>query len=385
MEFLNKIFPSPPKLVPQPNFSPQNYEKAGEFSHFKYDPKIHLDIQLPEHVINLNFETFYMKNKDLNHIQDYLEFKEFLMPGLAFTSPFKVFSEEGVRILKEIAEISKKIPQVNFYTARHPWRIRGIGYMCDFIRDLNECPILAKLGSLFADSPLTPFTYFNYSHFNLGVPGSGKKVDKWHLDSIDFVLVAVLSDCENMIGGDLQVLKKDREWSAIEILNAQSDDYTPDEIMTVKYPGPGYAVFMQGSHIFHHVTAVKEGKEPRLSLIHSYMVSNCFEANSIKFSTFRGIDPDHVSFMEFARLVAWRSSEMLDELINKTDFDEARKEERKNDGSKGVKKALNILKGAIDELQNGYSLLNGDKDDTIGYIDPDTKKIRGYQNENLDN
>ncbi|CAF0788546.1 unnamed protein product [Brachionus calyciflorus] len=384
MDFLDKIFPKEIKIAPRPNYSPENYNKLAEFEKFKYDANIHLDIHLPDYVINLKFETLYMKDIDLNKNEDYLRFRKFLEPGLAFTAPFKVFSEEGVKVLREIVEISKSIPQVNFFTKRHPWRIRGIGYMSDFIRDLNECQKLAKLASLFAGTSLSPFTYFNYSHFNIGVPGSGKKVDHWHLDSVGFVMVAILSDCENMKGGDLQVLKRDRDWSAIDLLNSQNDDYTPEEILTVKYPGPGYAVFMQGSHIFHHVTSVKEATEPRISLIHSYMVSNCFEEDSTKFSTFKGLDPEHISFMEFARLFAWRSSEMLDELINRTDFDEANSQDRKNDRSKGKEKALSIFKMAIDELTNAYSLLNGEKDDTIGYIDPETKQFRGYDNEKVD-
>ncbi|CAF0732447.1 unnamed protein product [Brachionus calyciflorus] len=376
MEFLDKIFPSQIKIAPRPNYSPENYQKLAEFEKFNYDPNIHL----PEYVINLKFETLYMKDIDLNKDEGYLKFRNFLKPGLAFTAPFKAFSEEGVKVLREIVEISKSIPQVNFHTKRQPWNIRGLGYMSDFIRDLNECQKLAKLASLFAGTNLSPFTYFNYSHINIGVPGSGKKVDQWHLDSVGFVIVTVLSDCENMKGGDLQVLKRDRDWSAIDLLNSQSDDYTPEEIFTVKYPGPGFAVFMQGSHIFHHVTSVKEATEPRISLIQSFMVSNCFEEDSTKFSTFKGGDPEHVSYTEFARLYAWRSKEMLDELINRTDYDEANKEERKNDGSRGKQKALKIFKMAIDELTNAYSLLNGEKDDTIGYIDDKTNQITGYDN-----
>jgi len=34
-----------------------------------------------------------------------------------------------------------------------------------------------------------------------------KDVDKWHFDSVDFVMVVILSDMEGMVGGELAVLK----------------------------------------------------------------------------------------------------------------------------------------------------------------------------------
>lgn len=46
----------------------------------------------------------------------------------------------------------------------------------------------------------------NYSHINIGEPNSGLPVDRWHIDSVDFVLICLLSDPEGMEGGELQVV-----------------------------------------------------------------------------------------------------------------------------------------------------------------------------------
>ncbi len=35
----------------------------------------------------------------------------------------------------------------------------------------------------------------NYSHINIGVIGSDKPVDQWHVDSVDYVLI-VVNNCE---------------------------------------------------------------------------------------------------------------------------------------------------------------------------------------------
>ena len=39
---------------------------------------------------------------------------------------------------------------------------------------------------------------------NFGKPGGGADVDKWHFDSVDYVLVIILSDIEDMVGGNLE-------------------------------------------------------------------------------------------------------------------------------------------------------------------------------------
>lgn len=42
---------------------------------------------------------------------------------------------------------------------------------------------------------------------NFGKAGVNASVDKWHFDSVDYVLVVILSDIEDMVGGELEVLR----------------------------------------------------------------------------------------------------------------------------------------------------------------------------------
>ena len=89
------------------------------------------------------------------------------------------------------------------------------------------------------------------------------------MDSVGYVLVVLMSDTTDMVGGQLQVLTRDRSENAVEILNSQTDSYTPSEILTVEYGQAGRGVFMQGSHIFHQVNSVESGPRPRISLVNS--------------------------------------------------------------------------------------------------------------------
>jgi hypothetical protein len=47
------------------------------------------------------------------------------------------------------------------------------------------------------------------AHINFGKIDPNYEADKWHFDSVDYVLVIVLSDVEGMDGGNLEVLNMD--------------------------------------------------------------------------------------------------------------------------------------------------------------------------------
>lgn len=48
----------------------------------------------------------------------------------------------------------------------------------------------------------------NIGAVNFGKAGVASNVDSWHFDSVDYVLVIIISDIDDMIGGELQVLEK---------------------------------------------------------------------------------------------------------------------------------------------------------------------------------
>lgn len=358
--------------IPFPKFIPEQFNVNG-FKEAVYDFKVHLDLQMPEYIINLKFDKFDLENFDFAKEEDCSRLERFLEPGLAFTSPFKVLTDEGLRVLNEIIEHHKEnTPQLSKQTNRQAWCMRGLGYVSKFIRDFNRCPFVAKKMSLFAGKQITSHAMpMNFSHINIGVPGTGKKVDQWHLDSVGYVLVVLMSDTTDMVGGELQVLTRDRSESAVEILNSQTDSYTPSEILTVEYGQAGRGVFMQGSHIFHQVKSVVSGPRPRISLVNSFMVSDCFEDDWTKFSTFRDGDPKNVTYLEYARLVAHRSKLFLDNAITNIQFNNLNEESEE----RGHKKALGLIERAINELKIGYSLLNHESDDHLGFYDESSKKL----------
>lgn len=165
-------FPSFPEFVP---------DKFGvsDFKEPVYDPKIHLDLKMPEYIVNLKFDKFFPTSDLLtNGSEDELEkLKEFLKPGLAFSAPFRLLSDEGLRVMREIVDYHKEnTPPVNMHSNRHPWYIRGLGYVSKFVRDFSECSFISKKMSILAGKPMIHHGMpMNYSHVNVGMPSTGRK------------------------------------------------------------------------------------------------------------------------------------------------------------------------------------------------------------------
>jgi hypothetical protein len=88
-------------------------------------------------------------------------------------------------------------------------------------------------------------------------------------DSVDFVLVLILSDCTDMDGGELQVLQlADASGKFFDEMKVHG--IPKDKVESVAYPGAGFCVLMQGTKILHSVTPVLAARETRLSFVNAY-------------------------------------------------------------------------------------------------------------------
>lgn len=164
--------------------------------------------------------------------------------------PFSFLTNDCLEVLKKIIEKEKKNVQSTDRTSNF---IRGIGYKSTFVRELCYHPkVLEYLQSITCLNLEPHYLLSNVAHINIGLPNN-KDVDKWHFDSVSYVLIIMLSDPEHFKGGILEY-KKD------------------GQIHQVKFKRAGEAFFMRGSKIEHHVTPVLEGN--RMTLINSYMDSN---------------------------------------------------------------------------------------------------------------
>lgn len=238
--------------------------------------------------------------------------------------------------------------------------VRGLGYTSRFMRDFTYDPSVTQLLSEIARDQLGVHTMtMSVGHTNVGQVATGRPVDKWHVDSTDYVLITIISDIEEMEGGYLRVLQQP-DSSGMYFQELLLKGVPPELVETVKYTGPGYAIFMQGSKILHAVTPVLKAREPRYSLVNSYMTRDVFLRDPTKYHTFLsgGFDDRlDVVPLEYARHKAWRARGQMKYIIDEMKMGATAEELAK------------ILELSGEELKESAALLRGQQKDDASFVD----------------
>jgi len=236
--------------------------------------------------------------------------------------------------------------------------LRGLGFLSQFVRDLASSEEISQAFSDLAQEPLGPNNLtMNTCHTNFGIPGDGRAVDQWHVDSVDYVSVLIVSDMTDMEGGELQVLQlSDSSGKEFDRLRLQG---IPSHLVeNVNYKRAGYCIFCQGSKILHSVTPVLSAREPRISCVQSFTRLNVFAPDMLRYCTYKEIsyDPLNVLNYEYAKHKAWRVNGQLKYLIEKLSIDA------------DIEKLASILENAGNELLYAKDLLLSKRNDRAGFI-----------------
>ena len=261
-----------------------------------FNEALHLELTPPKTVKTLEFDEVVFPYQSKG------DFK-----GFAYSEPFRLLSDTGVSECRSILKREKDLIK----QTQRSLSQGGLVYRSKFICDLLFSPSLCALFSEMANVEIWPNNMHNRSsQANYSDPKSSAKVDLWHVDSVDYVCVIILSDIKDMEGGELQVLELiDRELRPGVV--ATSDILAhKDKIRTVNYPGPGYCIFMQGSMIKHGVNPVRRASEPRITLVNSYSPLDVFIPDRTEPYVYT-IDSHHVRSIEYTRHKARRCEGQL--------------------------------------------------------------------------
>jgi hypothetical protein len=172
-----------------------------------FNPELHLQLEIPAYIQSIHGTRV-----------------EYPLPSttsklgstLAFSAPFRVLSTEGVAAFRTIITNNAQHAGSN---NRQPKSIRGIGYRSKFIRDFNYSKeVLSHLAGITGKALHPHDMGMNFSQINFGQIGNNEKVDVWHIDSVPYVMVLLLSDATDMVGGKLQVAKISDPTKALEII-----------------------------------------------------------------------------------------------------------------------------------------------------------------------
>jgi hypothetical protein len=240
---------------------------------------------------------------------------------------------------------------------------KGLGYRSQFVRDVTYSPEVVEQLSAMAGKPLTPHGMpMNMAHVNFGKPipaGSPAPVivDQWHVDSVDYVIVLILSDLSKTVGGELEVLHQKGVRDNANFMQNGVTAEMQKNVRSVKYPGAGYAIFMQGSQILHRVSPVLQADVARISCVWSYQSRNVFDHDTTRFHTFNHQDPRHVSGVEFARHTAWRTQGIMEHIMKEVAWNTPREE------------LVALLQKASGSLSRAARLILEKEDDKLEWVD----------------
>jgi len=295
--------------IPFPEVAPDGIPGAADTAAF--NPAVHLQLQEPVWLKTLispdNFDcsTTFPAPEVLENGTPF--------PGLAYSAPFRILSDEGVRVFKEIIGANEGYAHSH---ERTPKLLRGLAYRSKFMRDFLYNNFVLEHLEKMCRTPMSPHGVLMHGNqVNFGeANGQKKMVDGWHLDSVPYVLVVSLSDPDEYEGGELQIA---RYPSIDEVLQRLQRKEVPAGAVltdTLKYPGAGYAVFMQGSQIAHGVAPVLSGQ--RITMVNSYLSRDIFTDDRTSYTLSKSQDPDHVHPADFARHVAWRVQGQMSHILN---------------------------------------------------------------------
>ena len=242
----------------------------------KFNASIHLQLELPQSLARL--DDFTLQPLQTQQYVSHMNSSE--GSKLAFTSPFRIFSNEGIKVLHDIIEREKHHANKNHRNLQ----LRGLYYKSAFIRDLVTNQEMLEFLSRLAGEPILPhFLLMNAAAVNIGKVNEETViegvVDPWHYDSVRFVGISLISDITDMKGGELQIVKR-RKQEALDLIHNTSNNMTENDVLTVSYERAGYCIFVQGSEMVHRVRKVESAKEPRLSLIMSFQPANPFQVRN---------------------------------------------------------------------------------------------------------
>lgn len=275
-------------------------ETVFDSSKHLYRPEIVTDEDkiCPTSLSSLGYEQSYLEN---------------LPSNVAITNTFRVLTDEGIAALRHSLKV---IDKHALSSPRIPKVLRGPAFRSRYIADLAKSVELTKMASHVAGCALLPHPMtIMHGHTNLLVPiGSERRkesVDKWHYDTVAFVLIIFVSDTKLYDGGQFQYYAGTIQEA--ESFMKEGHSLPEDKIKTVGVQHPGYAVFAQGRQVYHRAAKAEANSIERTTVVMSYVAANvmCTDACYYLSRSYNQADPLVLFIPEWARLRSWKAQRYL--------------------------------------------------------------------------
>ncbi len=279
-----------------------------------FDPTRHLALTAPEQVLALD---------DLGYGAERVAAAE---GPTAVTGPFRVLSDEGLAALRAVCDQLEQV-RLTGEDDRAPAYVAGAGHRSRFLRDLCHDPSLLVHLSAIAGTALAPHTLPDcQAYVNFAPEDIDKAVDSWHVDSVPFDIVVMVTDPHVVKGGRFEWFRGTDE-EAADLVGVPrerlhlggTNDLPADRVLAAPFPAAGWAVLQQGTHVVHRATRLEE-RAARTTAVLGFTALGT-----------TGADPTNIEYIaswphpgihaELARHAAWRAEARLAMLRGSIDPD----------------------------------------------------------------
>ena len=315
-----------------PNTLPDGYHYIDNEPN--YDPNIHLALEFPKDSHNLH---------DLGYSQEEIDKcpTDYGVSGVT-----RLLSDEGVRVLMKTAQSLRKYSSSGGERIQH--LLRGCVYRSKFLRDLCLCPKVSEFLSQIYGIPVAPHSIpLHLGHFNFAPDDLTRAVDKWHIDTIGFDYVMMVSDPNQQVGGRFQYFLGTKK--EIQEIKDNNQSIPEDRIISPEFPGPGYIIVMQGNMVVHRGAKLEQPFD-RVTMVNGYVPLNLDSVDPSRFFDLKTVDPHQLLFPEWARHKAWLSKGKLNRIIEELPFTDDRE------------LIINKLKSAIEDVETAIKDLSDSSD-----------------------
>lgn len=292
-------------VIPFPDRQPDGFDVLADEPAF--DPDRHLQLEHPTQIVEL---------ADLGYPADEIATKA---TSVAATSPFRILSVEGARVLLDVAR--RLEPSSRPAGTRIRRSVRGGCYCSRWLRDLCLCADVSDhlsdiYGVRVAPHPMP----HQLGHLNYAPPVVEENIDKWHHDTLTLDYVLPVTDPTTVAGGRFEYFVGTKtEASQLAQMGRLPP---PDRIVAPHFPGPGWAIALHGDMVVHRAARLLAPSE-RISMVNGYVSLDTSTDDQTRHADLIGVDADHVLYVEWARYAAWRAGDRLATLIRDLGFGES--------------------------------------------------------------
>lgn len=288
--------------VPFPQTLPDGYEWLDNEPTF--DPARHLQLEAPANIVMLD---------DLGYHEAEITTKA---TPVAVSSPFRLLSDEGADVMLSVARSLR--PFHRQAGDRIERTTRGGCYRSQWLRDLcTSTELTEHLSSIYGVTVYPHAMPLHLGHLNYEPSAINTSVDKWHHDTLPLDFVLMVTDPNQVAGGEFEYFHGTKAEAAA--LAAAGSTPPRDRVVTPDFPGAGYAIALHGDMVVHRAAPLSDLTE-RITMVNGYVAADRSTEDQSRSVDLIEVDDHTCLWTEWAKFAAWRSHGRLATLIDELPF-----------------------------------------------------------------